>query len=228
MLGSGSAPRTVPSPPTPELHKFQALRGFCLRLGDSSAPKRAARRALGGWAVEGVHVDPPLTSPGNNYAQTRIRQDPGASASSACTGSPSWACPPTPEATRATRLSSKIRSTSVPSTPALRSPGRSGGAGKEAEAPVALPISGGGHREGGPLPRSSPQDRARSRTLGGGDLLPFSRSPWTAYVQSALTCAGGCPPPPLPRTHPSCTHSPPPNRRAPPRAEHGGGARGGA
>lgn len=65
MLGSGSAPRTVPSPPTPELHKFHALSCFCLRLGDSSARKRAARRALGGWAVEGVHLihlSPPLAT----------------------------------------------------------------------------------------------------------------------------------------------------------------------
>lgn len=52
-----------------------------------------ARLALGCRAVERFHADPPLTSPRNSYAPTRIHQDPRAPASSAVTSFSSWACP---------------------------------------------------------------------------------------------------------------------------------------
>lgn len=81
----------------------------------------------------------PLTSLQNSYARTRIHQDPRAPASSARTRFSSWACPHT--RSNRGRLSYKIRSTSVPPTPALGSPGRPGKTRQDVEAAVWPAIS---------------------------------------------------------------------------------------
>lgn len=67
---------------------------------------RRTALALGGRAVHGAHAEPPLTSPGNSAAPTRIRRGPAASASSACPGFPELGAPRSPEAARPPRPSS--------------------------------------------------------------------------------------------------------------------------
>lgn len=128
VAGSGSGPRTVASPPTPELHIPVAPPRFWLAPRTSSARKGVARLALGGWAVEGVHVDSPLAPPFKSY------QDPPRPGSSGFFHPDrllrlGWACP----CTRSHwGLASGIQSSSHvgPVHNGLCSPGGSEGPGK--------------------------------------------------------------------------------------------------
>lgn len=134
VAGSGSGPRTVASPPTPELHIPVAPPRFWLAPRASSARKGVARLALGGWAVEGVHVDSLLASLFNSY------QDPprpgssgffhpdqllrlGVSLDPKTQGPPVWDIEFVPRRSYTQRP---------------RLPRRFRGAGKEAEAPVGV------------------------------------------------------------------------------------------
>ena len=184
----------------------------------------SSRPALRGWAVEGVHVDPPLTSLRIATLRPWIHPDPGAPASSALAGFSSWACPHT-RSLRGRRLSYKIRSRPHP----LRLPGevrrgREGGGSSY----LAGDFRGGAVGWGwAPFPEL-PGIEPGPRPCVASDQLPFLQAPLTVYALSALTCAGGSPPPQPPQTHPLVQHSPPPNRRAPPRADSGCRAGGGA
>lgn len=173
LLGSGSAPRTVPSPPTPELPVS------CLRVAESLARNRAAsRQALGGWAVEGVHVNPPLTS------LRTVTLQPGSTQTRERRLHPPWrllqlGVPIYPKPTRSCRLSYKIRSTSVPSTPAEAPWGDPERPGRRWNLLFGRRSQRWGGMEGGWTPSRELAHKIMQgpRPWVAGDQLPFSKAP---------------------------------------------------
>lgn len=162
----------LPRPPRNFQSQVFARRG---KLGSEPS----SRQALGGWAVEGIHVNPPLTSLrtvtlqlGSTQTQERRLHPP-------------WrllqlGVPIHPKPTRSCRLSYKIRSTSVPSTPAEAPRGDPKGLERRRR---NLLLGRRSQRRGGREGGWTPSRELAHKIVHGprpwvaGDQLPFSKAP---------------------------------------------------
>ena len=138
----------------------------------------SSRQALGGWAVEGVHANPPLTS------LRTVTLQPGSTQTRERRLHPPWrllqlGVPIYPKPTRSCRLIYKIRSTSVPSTPSEAPWGDPERPGRKWNLLFGRRSQRWGGMEGGWTPSRELAHKIVQgpRPWVAGDQLPFSKAP---------------------------------------------------